>query len=318
MSIKIKPIAFMRNKFVPFEKANLSIASSTVLYGLSVYTSGTGLWHRDENQMYYFRLQDHYKRLISSTQIMDFNTFAKQWPYKKFEATISELIAKNKVKQDVLIRCAVFIDEELAGTKIHGLKTSLSIFIYPLGPFYSKPAIDVCVSSWARTPDNAIPSRAKVNGSYANACLMKNEALLNGYDDAIALDINGHVAEGAVANFFIVRDGMLVTPDLSTDVLEGITRSTIIQLASDLGIECQERSIDRTELYVCDEAFFCGSSALVSPIGSIDRRKIGNGKPGPITTKLHDAYKAAQSGRDPAYSYWLVKPTQRKNPKKEL
>lgn len=307
MAAKMMPIAFMRDKFVPFEKANLSIASSTVLYGLSVYTTGTALWNKPEKQLYLFRLSDHYKRLISSTQIMDFNTFAKQWPYKKFEAIISELIVKNKVKQDVLIRCAVFIDEGLAGTKIHDLKTSLSIFIYPLGPFYSKPAIDVCVSSWVRTPDNAIPARAKVNGSYANASLMKNEALLNGYDDAIALDMNGHVAEGAVANFFIVRDGMLVTPDLSTDVLEGITRSTIIQLAADLGIQCQERSIDRTELYVCDEAFFCGSSALVSPIGSIDRRKIGNGKPGSITTRLHEAYKVAQSGKNPAYSHWLVK-----------
>lgn len=312
MATKTMPVAFMRNKFIPFSQANLSIASSTVLYGLSVYTTGSALWNKSEKQLYYFRLKDHYRRLINSTQIMDFNTFAKQWPYKKFEATISALIAKNKVKQDVLIRCAVFIDEELAGTKIHDLKTSLSIFIYPLGPFYPKPAIDVCVSSWARTPDNAIPARAKVNGSYANACLMKNEALINGYDDAIALDMNGHVAEGAVANFFIVRDGMLVTPDLSTDVLEGITRSTIIQLAADLGINCQERSIDRTELYISEEAFFCGSSALVSPIGSIDRRKIGNGKPGPITTKLHQAYKDVQSGKNSTYSHWLVKPSSTK------
>lgn len=301
----IKPIAFVRNKFVPIEEANLSIASSTVLYGLSIYTTASAVWNDSEKKLYLFRFPDHYKRLLNSTQIMDFDSFAAQWPYKKFEKVVHELLKRNHISEDVLIRCAVFIDEILSGTIIHGLKNSLTVFVYPLGQFYEKVGIDVCVSSWARTPDNCIPARAKVNGSYANASLMKNEALLNGFDDAIALDINGHVSEGAVANFFIVREGMLLTPDLSTDVLEGITRSTILELAQDLGITSQERSIDRSELYICDEAFFSGSSAGVSPILSIDRRKVGDGRVGPITKQIAKAYKSVLSGTSARSAEWL-------------
>src|SRR5690606_8823051 len=146
-----------------------------------------------------------------------------------------------------------------------------------MGEILSKDGIHCCISSWQRTADNAQPSRAKINGSYINASLMKNEAILDGYDEAIALDQHGHVSEGTVANLFIVRDGELITPDSATDILEGITRNSIIQLAKDLKIPVSQRSIDRSELYIADEVFMCGSSAQITPVLSVDKREIGTG-----------------------------------------
>jgi branched-chain amino acid aminotransferase len=296
--------AFIRNDFVPFKDANLSIASSPVLYGLSFYTVFSVNWNAKDKKLYAFRVADHYKRLVNSAKIMDFDSFAKDWPHARFEKTMIELVRRNKIQEDALVRITVFIDEIVAGTKIHGLKNSLSAFIYPMGEILPKSGAHLCVSSWLHTPDNVIPPRAKVNGLYANNSLMKNEALLNGYDDAIALDISGHVNEGTVANLFIVRDGKLITPDPSTDILEGITRNSVLAIAKDQGIKCVQRSVDRSELYIADEMFLCGSSAKISPVISVDKHSIGNGKIGPITKKLADVYEAVQRGTVTKYSSW--------------
>lgn len=300
-------ITYLRDGFVPFAEANLSIASSPVLYGLSVYTVFGGTWNDKDKYLNLFRLQDHYKRLVNSANILDFDSFAKEWPYEKFEQMVRDLVQQNNVNQDVLVRVTVFIDELIAGTKIHGLKNSLSAYIYPMGHIFPGDGISVCVSSWQRNSDNAIPSRAKVNGSYVNASLMKNEALLNGYDDAIAIDEHGHVAEGTVANFFMVRDGILITPDDATDILEGITRSTMLSFATHLKLPVSVRSIDRSELYMADEAFFCGSSANVTPILSIDKRTVGNGQVGDMTKKLADLYSRVRAGDEPTFATWLTK-----------
>lgn len=298
--------AYFRDDFVPFGEANVSIASSPVLYGLSIYTVFSANWNEKQQKLYIFRLREHYDRLVNSARIMDFDSFAKNWPYEKFQETMLELLRRNNIGESVLIRVTVFIDELIAGTKIHGLKNSLSAYVYPMGEILPASGANVCVSSWTRNPDNAIPSRAKVNGSYVNASLMKNEALLNGYDDAIAIDEHGHVAEGTVANLFIVRGGVLTTPGPATDILEGITRSSIIRIAKDLDIPVQERSIDRSELYIAEEAFMCGSSARVTPILSIDKRPLGDGKIGKITSQLGEAYRSAQTGEADAYSDWRL------------
>jgi branched-chain amino acid aminotransferase len=301
-----KSSAFLRDKFVPFNEANVSIASSPVLYGLTIYTVFNCRWNNQQEKLYIFKLHEHYQRLANSARIMDFDGFTKQWPYERFESTIVELLRRNHVKEDVLVRVAVFIDELAAGTKIHGLTNSLSAYIYPIGEILPRSGAHVCVSSWTRTQDNAIPSRAKVNGSYINASLMKNEALLNGYDDAISIDHNGHVAEGTVANLFIVRGNVLITPAAATDVLEGITRSSILTLAEDIGVKTEERSIDRSELYIADEVFFCGSSAQVTPVLSIDKRPVGSGQIGLITKKIMREYNKLQSSGNPKYSHWLT------------
>jgi branched-chain amino acid aminotransferase len=301
-----KSLVYLRDQFVPFEDANISIASSPVLYGLSIYTVFGVHWNEKKNNLYMFRLRDHYDRLINSAKIIDFHQFIETWTYEKFEKTMKELLIKNNIQKDSLVRVSVFIDETLAGTKIHGLTNSLSAFVYPLNQLYDSNGINMCVSSWQRTPDNAIPSRAKLNGSYINAALMKNEALLNGYDDAISVDSHGHVAESTVANLFLVRNNVLITPDGATDLLEGITRDSIFSLADSLGIQHKRRSVDRSELYLADEAFLCGSSANITPVISIDKRPVGTGKAGPATSKLAREYAIAQKGEHKEFNLWLT------------
>lgn len=296
--------AYFRDDFVPFSQANVSIASSPVLYGLSVYTVFDVTF--SDGKLHIFRLKDHYQRLCNSAQILDFDSFAKEWPWEKFEQTMLELLKRNNVQEDALVRASVFIDELAAGTKIRGLKNSFSAYVYPFGQILPKDGVNLCISSWVRNMDNSIPAKAKINGSYVNASLMKNEAIQNGFDDAIALDHNGHVAESTVANLFVVRDGILATPDTSTDILEGITRDTILKLAPSLGIKTEERSIDRTELYKVEEAFICGSSAKIIPVLSIDKRLVGGGQPGPITQKLMEAYDQTLSGKNPNYADWIT------------
>ncbi len=295
---------YFRDNFIDFNLANLSIASSPVLYGLSIYTVFSANWNSKKQQLSVFRLNDHYKRLINSAKIMDFHEFTETWSYEKFEQIMLELLQRNTIQEDVLVRVTVYIDELIAGTKIHGLKNSVSAYVYPTGEILLRSGIHACVSSWQRTADNAIPSRAKINGSYVNASLMKNEALLNGYDEAIAIDQYGHVSEGTVANLFIVRDGVLITPATSTDILEGITRDSVLKLAASSGIEVQERAMDRSELYTADEAFMCGSSARITPILSIDKRTLGTGKIGPITQQLTAVYAAVQKVDNQEFADW--------------
>lgn len=303
----------MRDRFVPFKDAQLNIASSPVLYGLAVYTVFGVNKNPATGESFIFRLRDHYRRLLNSAAIMGFEGFAEAWPYARFETMALDLLAKNSVatlQEDVLVRVSIFVDALIAGTKIHGQPVAVSAYVYPAGQILPKDGIHVCVSSWRRNADDAIPSRAKVNGGYVNVCLMKNEAILNGYDDAIALDRDGHVTEGTVANLFLVRGGALITPHAGADILEGITRDSIIRIARDLGLIVIERQVDRTELYIADEAFICGSSARIVPIMSIDKRPIGGGVKGPLTTKLAQAYEAAQRGISQgsvdAYAEWRM------------
>lgn len=302
-----KSTVYFRDKWLPFKEANLSIASSPVLYGLSIYTVFNAIWNKNTKQLNIFRLKDHYKRLCNSAKIMDFADFSKAYSYEHFEKIMIELLNKNNVQEDVLVRVTIFVDELVAGTKIHGLKNSLSAYVYPMGEILPRSGINVCISSWTRASDNMIPARAKVNGQYVNASLMKNEAILNSYDEAIALDDSGHVSEGTVANLFLVRDGKLITPDMSTDILEGITRDSVMKLADYLGIQHEQRPVDRTELYIADEAFMCGSSAHITPILSVDKRQIGSGKLGAITSQLAELYRQVQAGDIDKFSDWLTK-----------
>jgi branched-chain amino acid aminotransferase len=299
-------ICLLRDQFVPFSDANVSIASSPVLYGLCVYTVFSANWNEQKQQLFVFRLKDHYERLLRSCRVMGFSDISEQYSYEQFKTRMLELINKNDVKEDALVRVMVFIDEISAGTKIDGLKVALTAYIYPMGEILNVDGIHACVSSWTRNADNMIPPRAKLNGGYINASLMKNEALLNGYDEAIALDAHGHVAEGTVANLFLVRGGKLLTPHAQADILEGITRNSILKIAEKLHILVEEREVDRTELYIADEMMLVGSSARITPVLSVDKRKIGDGNVGEITRKLSQAYRAAQYGEDETYTDWLI------------
>ncbi len=297
--------AIFRDEFVPFIEASVSIASSPVLYGLAVYTVFNVVWDDQNKSLLIFRLADHWKRLCNSARIMGFADFAESHPYKQFEQLMIELLQKNQIQENVLVRASIFIDELIAGTRIAGLQNSFSAYVYPMGQFYKPEGVNVCVSTWRHVEDDAIPARAKVNGLYVSNSLMKNEALLNGFDEAICLDREGHVTEGTVANIFMVRNGMLVTPDVSTDILEGITRDTILRIAEYLNIPVDVRAVDRSELYIADELFFCGSSARVAPILSVDKRAIGHSI-GKVTKQLLDTYEQLQYGKIDKYKNWVT------------
>lgn len=299
-------IAIFRDEFIPFTEANVSIASSPVLYGLAVYTVFNVVWDVETRRLLVFRLRDHWKRLCNSARIMGFADFAESHPYEQFEGHMRELLKRNAVEENVLVRASIFIDELIAGTRIAGLANSFSAYVYPMGQFYKKEGVHVCVSTWRHVEDDAIPARAKVNGLYVSNSLMKNEALLNGFDEAICLDRDGHVTEGTVANIFMVRDGVLITPAVTSDILEGVTRDTVIKLADHLSIPVAIRAIDRSELYMADELFFCGSSARITPILSVDKRKVGQGATGQIAQKLLTQYELLQYGKIDMFNQWLT------------
>ncbi|MGH7237890.1 MAG: aminotransferase class IV, partial [Candidatus Saccharimonadales bacterium] len=264
--------------------------------------------HYDENTKQYmaFRLADHLRRIRQSAQIVGMVIDENLLEPESFAAQLGSLLRADEVSEDVLARVTLFTDGIIAGAKTHGQPTSMSIYLYTNPEFYPPAGIHVGVSSWRRTPDNCIPARAKINGGYAGAALMKNQALLDGYDDAIALGLDGHVAESTVANIFIVRGGRLVTPGLSADILEGITRDSAICWAQEHDLLVEQRPVDRTELYIAEEVFLTGTSAKITPVLSIDRRPISGGKAGPITKKLQSDYDSLLTGGVTINSAWLT------------
>lgn len=280
--------AYFNGKIGLITDANLSIASSAVLYGLSVYTvfyvyPGTSGYRA-------FRLRDHYDRLRSSAKIIGL-----EWPthlsYEEFQKHVKVLVETNKPKDAVFVRATLHADGLVPGTRTRGVSTQLSMFVYTAVPIVKPSGVRLKTSQWRRIPDNSIPSRAKVNGAYVNSVLAHQDALDAGYDDCIFLDQSGHVCELAAANIFMVRKGRLITPDTSSDLLEGINRRAVMELAEAAGIPVQERTVDLTELYIADEVFVCGTSAFLASVSEIDGRKLGEDTP--ITKKIAALHKEA-------------------------
>ena len=210
------------------------------------------------------------------------------------------------MKEDVYIRVTNFTDENKVTPKLVGYGDSLSAFLYPLGDYVPTSGMRCKVSSWCRVEDNALPARAKINGAYVNTAFSKTEALLAGFDEALVLDGRGHVVEGSAENFFAVIDGKIVTPPVHDNILEGITRKTIIQVAQDEGFEVIERSFDRSELYKADEIFVTGTGAKVSPVTDVDGYQVGNGEIGPVSTRLQTLYAQIVRGEVECYRAWLL------------
>jgi len=297
--------AFFRGAFVPIGEARLSIMAHVVNYGTGCFEGVRAYWNAGDEQLYVFRMPDHYARLLRSCRILRI-----ELPYdveELGEITV-ELLRKEGYREDVYIRPLAYKGSEGIGVRLHDLIDEFSLFAVPFGKYIPKQdGASVCVSSWRRVSDNAIPARAKVVGAYVNSALSKTDAHLNGFDEAIVLTEDGHVSEGSAENIFLVRDGHLVTPPVTDDILEGITRATLIELArEELGIPTEERHIDRTELYAADEAFFCGTGVELTPIGEIDRRPVGNGGVGPLTRELQDLYFRVVRGQEPKYRHWCT------------
>ena len=212
----------------------------------------------------------------------------------------------NDVAEDVFVRVSVHVDESLPGTRSRGMSTLLSMFVYQAESILPLAGARLKTSVWRRIPDYAIPSRAKVNGAYVNSVLAKQDAIDSGYDDCIFLDAVGHVCELSAANIFIVRDGVLITPDTASDLLEGINRSTVLLIAGHLGVPTHEREVDLTELYVADEVFACGTSTYVTPVIEVDARVVNGSTIGPVTEKIRERYLAVLRGEDDAYERFIT------------
>jgi len=297
---KLYSKAYFKDKVVPIDDASLSIASSAVLYGLSVYTVFP--IHPDKNSsLLAFRLEEHFNRLRQSAKIIGIDTFETVWDFNRFKDAIGALVRANKPARPVFARATVHVDALVPGTRSRGLSTALSVFLYDAEPILPQDGARLKTSVWRRIPDYVIPSRAKVNGAYVNSVLAKQDAIDSGYDDCIFLDGAGHVCELSAANIFMVRNGTLITPDTTADLLEGINRRTVLELAHDLGIPTIERNIDLTELYIADELFASGTSAYIAPIVEVDARKIGNGQVGDTTKRIRNIYREVLTGNAPAY-----------------
>lgn len=301
---KLYDQAYFKDKIIPITDAKLSIASSAVLYGLSVYTVFPVSITKAGAMA--FRLPDHYRRLVNSARIIGIDTFEPNWTYEKFLKIVEEVVKANNLTENVFVRATIHVDELVPGTRSRGLSTALSIFIYEATPIVPQNGMRLKTSVWRRIPDYAIPSRAKVNGAYVNSVLAKQDALDSGYDDCIFLDTHGHVCELSAANIFIVSRGVLITPDTSSDLLEGINRQTILEFAHDLNIPFQTRTIDLTELYTAEEIFACGTSSFVSHVKEVDARIIGDGKIGPITKTLREKHEQTLNGTSTTYQNHLT------------
>jgi branched-chain amino acid aminotransferase len=297
--------AYFRGEVVPLADANISVMTHGFNYGTAVFEGIRAYWNEEEEQLYALELLAHYRRIHASAALLMMEI--EHSPEVLAEITI-DLLRRDNLRQDAYVRPIVYKSSETIGVRCHNLDADITIFALPFGQYIdTKDGIRAQVSSWRRVDDNAIPARGKITGAYVNGALAKSEAQLNGFDEAIVLTADGHVSEGSAENLFIVKGGVLVTPPVTDNILEGITRRRLIEMArSDLGVEAVERSIDRTELYVADEVFLCGTGAQISAVVEIDRRRIADGHPGSVTRALSERYFDAVRGRVPAYRDWLT------------
>jgi branched-chain amino acid aminotransferase len=295
--------AFFKDKIVPYSEAKVGVLTHGLNYGTGVFGGIRGYWNDDEKDLFVFRPLDHFQRFLESTRLL-----RMEFSYTREEITaiLLELIKKEDPHEDVYVRPLAFYGDEIIGVRLHNVTPVLSISVVPFGRYIEQEeGAHVMFSSWRRIDDNVIPARGKITGGYVNSALAKSDANLAGFDEAILLNQDGHISEGSAENIFIYRKGKLVTPPVTDNILEGITRNTMITLLRDeLGMEVVERPIDRTEVYLSDEAFMVATGAQIVAITRIDHRKLGSGTMGPVTLKLRDLYFNVVRGKVPKYRHW--------------
>ncbi len=298
-------LAFFNDQFVPIEQAKISVMAHAFNYGTAVFEGIRGYWNAAHEQLYVFRLREHSERLLQSGHLLHMKI-----PYSAadIDGLIIELLRREGYRTNVYIRPLIYKADEIIGVRLHDLQDRLTIFAVPFGRYIEKEeGASVCVSSWRRNDDNALPPRAKVSGGYVNSAFIKSDAQLKGFDDAIVLNQDGHVSEGSAQNLFMIRGGKLITTPVTANILEGITRATVLELAqAELGLETQVREIDRTELYLAEELFLCGTGVQIAAVTTVDHYRIGNGKIGPITQQLRDLYFRVVNGEVEKYRGWCT------------
>ncbi len=298
---------FMNGEFIAVERGMISVRTHGFAYGTGCFEGIRGYWNENDQQVYLFRLREHFERLLRSCKILHISL---PHSVEQLVELSIELVRHNNYKEDIYLRPVAYKADQTIGVRLHGLVDHFILTAEPLGDYIETTGLSCGVSSWRRIDDNMIPARAKITGAYINSAFAKSEAMQNGFDEAIMLTHDGHVSEGSAENIFIVLNGELVTPAPTENILLGITRDTLMELARrELGRITRERQIDRTELYNADEIFLCGTGAQVAPVTSVDHRPIGNGQVGPISGTLQQLYFDVVHGHRPDYREQWCTPT---------
>jgi branched-chain amino acid aminotransferase len=299
----VTQFAFFKGAVVPIDQAKVSVMTHAFNYGTGCFEGIRGYWNADEKQLFVFRMLEHYERLIQSMRIL---LIEPAYTARQLGDFTLELLRREGYQTDAYIRPLAYKSDELIGVRLHDLHADVCIWSTPYGRYVEQEeGASAGFSSWHRISDNNIPPRGKITGAYVNSAFIKTEAVQNGYDEALVLNDRGYVSEGSAENIFIVRHGQLITPPVEEDILEGITRATIMELAQkELGLPTVERPIGRTEFYVADEAFFVGTGVQVVAITQVDHRRVGSGQLGPVVKALRDLYFKVVRGQVARYRHW--------------
>lgn len=297
-------VAYFEGGYVPMRDARVSIMTHAFMYGTATFEGIRAYWNPELGQLFGVFVREHAERIRDSARILLMDPLPTT---DELIGIILETARRNAFHEDAYIRPSFYKSTRAIGVKLHHLAHDLYVIAIPFGDYVDTArGIRIMTSSWRRNADEALPARGKIVGGYVNMAFQKSEAELNGFDEALVLTPSGHASEASAANLFVVRDGILITPPVSDDILEGITRAAILRLAADLGIATEIRSIDRSELYVADEVFLCGTGVQVSPVVEVDHRKVGPGAVGPVASAIRGRYFDAVRGRLPEYREWLT------------
>jgi branched-chain amino acid aminotransferase len=298
--VSLPNFAFFKGKVIPYSEAKVGIMTHTIHYGTGVFGGMRGFWNDDEQQLFVFRPTDHIRRFLDSCKML-----CMELPYTAADLykALFDLLRAENFKTNCYIRPLAYFSDEIIGVRLHNLSAEVSIMAIPFGSYVAnEEGLHVTFSSWRRVDDNMIPARGKITGAYVNSALIKTDAQRAGFDEALVLNQDGHLSEGSAANTIIVRNGAAITPPVTDNILEGITRRTVLMLLKDeLKLDVVERSIDRTEIYLAEEVFYCGTGVQIAAITRIDHRPIGSGQIGPITNELRKLYFNVVQGRVPKY-----------------
>jgi branched-chain amino acid aminotransferase len=294
---------YFQGRIVPFAEATVSVATHALNYGTACFEGIRAYWNEDREELYLLKLPEHYRRFLRSTQLLKMHL---RETVDELGQITCDILRRDGHRGDVYIRPIAYKASPIIKVDLHSSSDALAIFAVPMGDYARTDGLRLTISSWRRIGDNSIPARGKVTGAYVNTALAVDDAVSAGYDDCLMLTEDGHIAEASAANVFLVQNGTLQTPPVSDDILVGITRAAVMELARDRGLTVVERTIDRTETYQADEIFLCGTGVQVAPVVEIDGRAVGSGAPGKTTLDLQDAYFAAVRGSDPRYRHWCT------------
>ena len=297
-------ICYFEGDWVAMRDAKVSIMTHAFMYGTATFEGIRAYWNPEQKRLYGLKVREHVERLRQSCRILLMTDVPS---VDELTRLIVETVRRNGFTQDAYIRPSFYKSTKAIGVRLHDLENELYIVTVPFGDYIDTNAgVRVMSSSWRRNADEALPARGKIVGGYVNMAFQKSEAEMNGFDEAIVLTASGHVNEASAANVFVVRDGVALTPPVYDDLLEGVTRKALLELLENEGIPTEVRSIDRSELYVADEMFLCGTGVQISPVVEVDHRPVGSGEVGPIARLVRDRYFDAVRGRIPEYSHWLT------------